>query len=197
MNLIIGITGPTGSGKSSASKLCHKYNMKHIDCDIIARRAVEKDSDGLLAVVAAFGNDILNPNGTLNRKALAAKAFSTQKNTELLNRTIFPFITELVLKETNQGNILLDAPTLFESGINAICFKTIAILSDEQTRLKRIITRDHITEKEALLRINAGKNDDFYFKNADYIIYNNKTEQEFLAEFEQTITQILQQGENL
>lgn len=195
MNFIIGLTGPTGSGKSSASKACLELGLKLVDCDKIARVAVEKDSDGLKAVVSAFGKGILNTDGTLNRKALAKIAFSSKEKTALLNDTIFPFIKELVLNETKQGKILLDAPTLFESGINEICFKTVAVLSDKQNRLERIIKRDSLTKEEALLRMSAGKDDDFYLKNADYIIYNNHSEDIFLSEFKHLISEIL--GEDL
>ena len=196
MSIIIGLTGPTGSGKSSACKLCKSYGLKHVDCDLLARKAVEKGSDGLKALVSAFGDEILNADGSLNRKLLAKIAFSEKHKTELLNTTIFPFIRALVLEETKTGNILLDAPTLFESKINDICFKTIAVLSDTNIRLKRIIERDNLTEAEAYTRINAGKPDNFYKEYANYIVYNNKTEAEFLKEFTLALDSILK-GENL
>jgi len=197
MNIIIGLTGPTGSGKSSACKACDELGLKLVDCDKLARTAIEKGSDGLDAVVSAFGDSILNTDGTLNRKALAKIAFSSPEKTKLLNDTIFPFIKKLVLNETKQGKILLDAPTLFESGINDICFKTVAVLSSNQNRLERIIKRDNLTKEEALLRMSAGKDDDFYLKNADYIIYNNDSENAFLEEFKQVLSEILELGENL
>ncbi len=196
MSIIIGLTGPTGSGKSSACKLCESYGLKHVDCDLLARKAVQKGSDGLKALVNAFGNEIINPDGTLNRKLLAKIAFSDKAKTELLNATIFPFIRALVLEETKDGNILLDAPTLFESKIDNICTKTIAVLSDKEIRLKRIIARDDLTEAEALTRISAGKTDNFYKTYANYIVYNNKTEEEFLKEFSLVLESILK-GENL
>lgn len=196
MSIIIGLTGPTGSGKSSACKLCESYGLKHIDCDLLARKAVEKGSNGLKALVNAFGSGILNQDGTLNRKLLAKIAFSEKAKTELLNATIFPFIRALVMEETKSGNILLDAPTLFESKIDNICFKTIAVLSDKEIRIKRIIARDSLTEEEALTRISAGKTDNFYKEYANYIVYNNKTEEEFLKEFSLVLESILK-GENL
>ncbi len=191
MNIIIGLTGPTGSGKSSACKACDELGLKLVDCDKIARTAVEKGSDGLNAVVSAFGDSILNTDGTLNRKALAKIAFSSPEKTQLLNNTIFPFIKKLVLNQTKQGKILLDAPTLFESGIDSICHKTIAVLSNKQNRLERIMKRDCLTEEEAVLRMSAGKDDDFYLKNADYIIYNNRSERAFIEEFKQVLSEIL------
>ena len=197
MKITIGLTGPTGAGKSSAAKLCESFCLNHIDCDKLARKAVEKGSDGLHALVKAFGNDILNPDETLNRKKLASIAFATKEKTQLLNDTTFPFIKQLVLKATEKGNTLLDAPTLFESGLDNICFKTIAVLCDKQTRLNRIIKRDNLTEEQAVTRMNAGKDDAFYIENADYIIYNNNGEGEFLKQFELTLTEILKLGENL
>lgn len=197
MKIIIGLTGPTGAGKSSAAKLCEKLNLQLVDCDKVARQAVEKGSDGLKALVTAFGDGILNPDGTLNRRKLASIAFASPDKTQLLNDTTFPFIKELVLKGTEKGNTLLDAPTLFESGINEICFKTVAVLCQKQIRKARIMTRDNLTEEEALLRMKAGKDDAFYIKNADYIIYNNSGEVEFLNQFEATLTEILKLGENL
>lgn len=191
MTKVIGLTGPTGAGKSSAAAVCKKLSIKHIDCDILARKAVEKGTNGLNAVVNAFGNDILNSDGSLNRKALAQKAFCDKMSTQLLNETLLPFIKELVLKEIEGEFVLLDAPTLFESGINEICFKTVAVLSDSQIRLDRIMKRDNITKDAALLRINAGKTDDFYIKNCDFVIYNNKDEQTFNNEFSNLLREIL------
>ena len=191
MSIVIGLTGPTGSGKSSAAKLCEKHGIKLVDCDKIARKATEKGSGALKDLSEVFGMDILNGDGSLNRKVLAVKAFSTKENTELLNKTIFPFIKELVLNEIDSDRVLLDAPTLFESGINSICFKTVAVLADTDIRLKRIINRDDLTETEARIRMSAGKSDNFYNENADYIIYNNSDEQTFLENFENVLAEIL------
>lgn len=170
---IIGLTGPTGAGKSSLKNAAENLGFKVIDCDKFARKAVEKGTEGLKALVNVFGEDILLSDGNLNRKALAKKAFSSAENTEILNKTLLPFIVDLVMAECDSEYVLLDAPTLFESGLNAKCNATIAVLADKQTRLSRICERDSISKDEAILRINAGKTDDFYKENADYIIYNN------------------------
>ncbi len=170
---IVGLTGPTGAGKSSLSHIAENFGFKVIDCDILARKAVEKGTDGLKALVDAFGEDILSIDGNLNRKALAKKAFCSKENTELLNKTLLPFIIELVLNECDKDFILLDAPTLFESGLNEKCACTIAVLAELETRLSRICKRDGISKEAAILRINAGKTDEFYKQNADYVIYNN------------------------
>lgn len=192
MSIILGLTGPTGAGKSSASAVCETLGIKHIDCDIIARKATEKGEKGLLAVVNAFGEDILNTDGTLNRKALAEKAFKNRESTELLNKTLLPIIKEMVLSEITGCNVVLDAPTLFESGVDEICDKTLAVLSDKEIRLKRILARDNITKEQALLRINAGKTDDFYKEKCDFVIYNNDDENTFKNDFLNLLKEIFE-----
>lgn len=179
MRKIIGLTGPTGSGKSSVREIGEKLGFKVIDCDLVSRKATEKNSDGLKALVAAFGQDILLADGALNRGLLAKKAFESEEKTDLLNKTILPFIVELVKKEIGEGDYIIDAPTLFESGLDGICDKTVAVLADSEKRLKRIIERDGLTIKDALIRTNAEKNDGFYIGRADYVVYNNDKEKEF------------------
>ena len=190
MSIVIGLTGPTGSGKSSASKIAENFGFQVIDCDKTAREATEKGTEGLKALVSVFGEDILLSDGNLNRKALANKAFKDKASTDLLNKTILPYIADLVVKQAAGQDTLLDAPTLFESGINKICDKTVAVLADRDIRLKRIITRDNLTLKEAEIRINAGKDEKFFKENADYLLYNNDDENAFLKRFSDILKEI-------
>ena len=150
-----------------------------------------------MAVTEVFGNDILNEDGSLNRAALAHKAFATQENTELLNKTIFPYITDLVKQEITSDRVLLDAPTLFESGIDNMCDEVIAIISDEKTRLERIIDRDGIDEEAAMLRIKAGKDDNFYIEKTDNIVYNDCEISVLKLKIQKLITKILEEYDNV
>ena len=118
MSIVIGLTGPTGSGKSSASKIAEEFGLRVIDCDKSAREVTEKGTECLKALGSVFGEDILLADGNLNRKALAALAFKDRESTERLNKTILPYIADLVVKQAAGQDTLLDAPTLFESGIN-------------------------------------------------------------------------------
>ena len=187
MSIVIGLTGPTGAGKSSLTKTAEEYGFKVIDCDKSARIATEKGSEGLSALVKAFGEGILNSDGTLNRKALAEIAFKTPEKTELLNKTLLPFISRIVISEADCEKVLLDAPTLFESGIDSICSFTVAVLADKDIRLDRIMKRDNIDKPSALLRISAGKPDDFYIENSDYYIYNNSDEALLIKQFKEIL----------
>lgn len=190
MSVVIGLTGPTGSGKSSASKIAEDFGFQVIDCDKTAREATKKATEGLRALVSVFGEDILLSDGNLNRKALAALAFKDKESTDLLNKTILPYIADLVVKQAAGQDTLLDAPTLFESGINKICNKTVAVLADRDIRLKRIIARDNLTLKEAEIRINAGKDEKFFKENADFVLYNNGDENAFLERFSDILKEI-------
>ncbi len=183
MSTVIGLTGPTGAGKSSVTDIAKNLGFKVIDCDALSRVAVEKGSTGLLALKDAFGDEIITAYGTLDRARLAKIAFKTKENTQLLNKTLLPHITKLVMAQIDAPYVLLDAPTLFESGMQDICKKTVAVLAPVEIRLDRIIERDGITADAARLRINAGKPDEFYIKKADKVFYNNGN----LSDFQSTI----------
>ena len=180
--VIIGLTGPTGAGKSTACKAAEKLGFAVIDADRVAREVTEKGSALLPILKEAFGN-VLNPDGTLCRKKLAAKAFRTPQNTERLNAVMLPAITEKIaqkiktLQSNGQRFILLDAPTLFESGADRLCTATMAVLAPKDVRLSRIMARDKLTKAAAELRMSAGKPDRFYLEHCDRIFNNHGTKE--------------------
>lgn len=180
---IIGLTGPTGSGKSALSKIAERLNYSVIDCDKVARE-VSDETEIINKLADVFGNDILE-NGVLNRKALASVAFATKEKTELLNSIMLPEISKKIeeimntLKVAGKEYILLDAPTLYESGIDKKCDAVIAVLADEKVRKQRIIARDNLTEQQAMDRLSASKEDNFYKEKTVHILYNNGDFDEF------------------
>lgn len=197
MSFVVGLTGPTGAGKSSVTAVAENLGFKIVDCDKLSRVAVEKGSEGLLAVVAAFGDEVLNDDKTLNRAVLAQKAFSTPENTELLNKTLLPYIMTLVKAELDCDLVLLDAPTLFESGADSLCDEVIAVISDEKTRLDRIMARDNIDEEAALLRIKAGKPDEFYIEKTNNIVYNDCELSVLNLKIQKLLTKLMEEYNNV
>ncbi len=193
MSFVIGLTGPTGAGKSSVTDVANKLGFKIVDCDTLARVAVQKGSDGLSDVVKVFGDDVLNSDGTLNRAALAKKAFSSADNTELLNKTLLPHITALVQKEIDEELVMLDAPTLFESGADSLCDEVIVVLANQKIRMSRIMQRDNIDEESALLRIKAGKDDNFYIMRTNNIVYNDCEQSVLNLKFEKLLSKLLEE----
>ncbi|WP_366942213.1 L-threonylcarbamoyladenylate synthase [Eubacterium sp.] len=167
----IGITGPTGAGKGYVCDILRSKGFKVINCDEVARKVTEKGSPLLDKLCEAFGNDILH-GGELDRALLAKRAFDTKEHTRLLNSILHPAICE-ECKRQAQGLTVLDAPQLFEAGLEDDCYKVIAVLADKETRINRIMKRDNIDREAALLRISAQYDDDFFIDNCDYVIYNN------------------------
>ncbi len=180
---VVGLTGPTGSGKSTAREVAAELGFFCIDADKVARDAVRIGSPLLPILQKEFG-DVLNLDGSLNRAKLASAAFCDTANTEKLNSIMLPHIVgriENIIKSSESDFVLLDAPTLFEAGAQKICQRTVGVVADENIRLKRIMERDKITEDAATLRISAGKPTSFYKEKCDYILTNNATADEFCS----------------
>lgn len=167
----VGLTGPTGAGKSYVCEIFRQKGFKIIDCDKIAHELTAKNAPILVELANEFGEDIVK-NGELDRKLLASRAFDTKEHTKKLNSILHPAIAEKC-KEEAQGLTVLDASQLFEANMQNDCYKVIGVLADEDVRIKRIIARDNITEQQAKLRMSAQFDNDYFIDNCDYIIYNN------------------------
>jgi dephospho-CoA kinase len=181
--LIIGLTGPSGAGKGLVASLFATHGIPSIDTDAVYHQLLIPPSDCLDELADRFGQDILCPDGTLNRKALAHRVFSSGNASDHadLNRITHRYVLDRVqemLQEVSSGAcpaILVDAPLLFESGFDRACNKVLVVLAEPSIRLARIMTRDSLTQEEAWERIKAQKPDSFYVQRADAVIYNNGT----------------------
>ena len=176
--LIIGITGPTGSGKSSLRLCFESRGFAVIDSDRAARDITEPGSPALERLSEAFGSDIINSDGTLDRAKLAHRAFASREKTNLLNSITHPLIAELVWQRVCEAHesgrhAAVEAPLLFEAGWQKWCDFTVSVLAPEEQRLKRIMRRDRLTEHAARERIAAQNGDDFYRDRSNYVIYND------------------------
>lgn len=170
----VGLTGPTGAGKSYVCEIFRQKGFKIIDCDKIAHELTAKNAPILAELAREFGEDVVK-NGELDRKLLASRAFDTKEHTKKLNSILHPAIIKKC-KEEAQGLTVLDASQLFEANMQNDCYKVIGVLADEDVRIKRIIARDNITEQQAKLRMSAQFDNDYFIDNCDYIIYNNGEE---------------------
>lgn len=197
MKFIIGLTGQSGSGKTTLYEKAIEMGFFVINCDEVVHSLYEKrEMAELLAGV--FSKEIIK-DGKINRAALAQKAFSNKENTMLLNQTVLPVIIEeikAIIDNSNSEKIMLDAPTLFESGADKLCNATIGVLADKKKRLERIISRDNIESKAADLRLSAEKSNDFYVENCDFVIYNETTIDELKSKFEGLLKSILGGSKN-
>lgn len=175
---VYGLTGPTGSGKGFVSELLGKKNYLVIDTDRISHNVTSDGSPAVAGLCSVFGEEIKRPDGSLDRKLLAGKAFSSEESRQKLNAVVHPYITAEILRiiKENDGKgykaVFLDAPVLFDTELPKYCTKIVTVSADEQTRLKRIINRDRISLKEAGLRVKAQMSDREYREKADIVIRN-------------------------
>lgn len=178
---ILGITGPTGAGKTTVSKIFEKNGIKVVDGDILAREIVEVGKPALKELKEALGEEIINDDGTLNRKKTATIAFSDPEKLATLNRITHHYIKEEFLKIASEydGDILgFDGAVILESDVKYLFTKILSVIADEDIRLKRITSRDNITQDEGRLRISSQKNNEFYIENSDFLVYNNGEDME-------------------
>ncbi len=177
---IIGVTGSSGAGKTEVCKILQKkYDAEIIDADTVAKKLSKKGTVYLNSIVNHFGEDIVYKNGALNRKKLASMIYEDNQKREQLNRCTFDFIVQEIKKRINRVNhkdmILIDAPLLFESGLDSICDSVIVILAQPEEQIKRICKRDGITEEMAKKRLNAQNTNEYFKEVGDIIIVNDKT----------------------
>ncbi len=176
MKKIVGLTGKTGAGKSTVSMFFKENGAYIIDGDIVARKVLEDDKSLLAKLEEEFA-DILNEDGSLNRKALARKAFSSPEKTQLLNSILHPAINEKIENEAENAFkthdvVIVDAAAIIESGFADKCDILLVCHAPIEVRKERIMKRDSISEEDALVRIEGQKDDVFYVSRADIVINN-------------------------
>ncbi len=186
MRTVIGITGPTGAGKSLFAKAAEEKGFFVIDCDKVAHKE-SANKEMLTLLCERFGNDLLK-DGKLERKLLAKRAFASKQDTEDMNNIMLPFIVKSIEKKMeDKSKVLLDAPTLFESGLHKCCDAVIGILADESLRQNRIISRDNLSLEDAKIRLSAAQDDDFFNTRCDAVIINNGDKQDFMKKAESVL----------
>ncbi len=175
----IGLTGPTGAGKSTVAAYLADQGFPCVDADAAAREITAVGSPTLLPLADTFGQDILLANGALDRKKLAARAFADPAATARLNAITHPAIIALMdkkaaaLQAAGAKAVIIDAPLLFEAGMEKNCDHTVAVVAPDRVRCQRIMQRDGISTDAALLRMQAQPSADFYKARAEVVLENN------------------------
>ena len=177
--IVLGITGPTGAGKTTVSLLLEGQGIKVIDTDILARKIVEPGKPALSEIREHFGESVFDADGKLKRADLAKIVFSDPDELLVLNEITHKYIAREVEEEIKSysGDIIgIDGAALIESGINERCDKVMCVVADDEVRKKRIMERDRLTPDQAEARMAAQKNNAFYIENSDFVVYNNDRE---------------------
>lgn len=174
---VIGITGGTGAGKTTALDVIRKLGGLIIDCDAVYHDLTVNSKDMLSELESTFGGVI--SNGILDRKALGRIVFADETKLETLNRLTHRYVKAEVSRlisdwEKNGGTLsAIDAIALIESGLSEMCDFTVAVTAPKEVRAKRIMAREGIDLDYALLRINAQKPDSFFKESCDFTLVND------------------------
>ncbi len=170
--VVLGITGGTGSGKTSALEAIRDLGGVIIDCDAVYHEMLDKDADLRHAIEVKF-HGVFNSDGTLNRKKLGELVFENKERMAQLNEVIYQFLVPEIQKRAREGYLTaIDAINLIESGVGELCDRTIAITAPAELRVRRIMARDGIDERYARMRMSAQKSDEFYRSKCDYELSN-------------------------
>lgn len=179
MKMLIGLTGKTGSGKSSAAKIFESLGAFVADCDKIAHEVL-RDEKVKQELCVLFSPDILDKNGEIDRKALGSIVFSDKEKLNRLNGVVHGAIVKKCVElceKSGKDICLMDGSELESSGADKLCRHIIVITANEEIRLERIMARDNIDRDSALRRIKAQSD---YSKEA--IVVDNSESEEVLSE---------------
>lgn len=198
---VVGLTGQTGAGKTTVSRLFEAEGIAVINADTVARQVVARGSSCLSAMQRVFGDSILLPDGQMNRKAVAALIFSDEAARARYQAIIYPYITRMIRQqaekfaENGSRIILLDAPTLFESGIDRFCSAVISVIAPHDVRRTRIIERDALTDIQAEQRMNAQHTEAFFRAHSDAVIENHGSKSALSETVGQVVRMLRQKAE--
>lgn len=189
----IGLTGGIAAGKSMVSDILASLGAWILDADAISREVVEPGTEGLKAVAAEFGENVLMPDGTLDRRALGAEVFGNAQKLERLNGILHPMIKAEMLRRASEIEekhpkdiVIFDVPLLIESGWQDVADEVWLVSAPIDERIRRIAMRDGLDEKQAMERISAQMTDEQKAQYSDVIIDNGGS----IQELEETVTKL-------
>jgi len=193
---IIGITGGTGSGKTTVLGVLKEFGARVIDCDALYHDMLETNRAMLGEIEARFPGVI--QNGVLDRKALGRIVFADEKALADLNAITHRYVVEEVdrllaqWREENVSVAAIDAIALIESGLGERCDVLIGVTAPEEVRVRRIMERDGVSEEYARMRVAAQKPASFFIENCDCVLESNApTSDEFRQRCRAFFTEML------
>lgn len=192
---IIGITGGTGCGKTTALNELERRGALLIDCDAVYHRMLETDRPMLDEIEKYFPGAVID--GKLDRKALGAVVFTDEEALRDLNiithRHINLEIRRILREHAMNGGTLaaIDAIELFSSGLAKRCTVTIGVIADREVRIDRIMRRDGISREYAMMRVNAQRPNEYFIQKCSHVLENNGSQEEFIEKCRKTFEEVL------
>ena len=196
-SLLIGLTGGIASGKSTVLQHLRQAGYSVIDADKLGHKVLEQGNPGYNKVVKCFGNEILNPDGSVNRTALGRIVFVDAEKLKQLNEISHPIIAEMIQKEFEEfvseskgGIVFLEAALLIEANWYKVCGQIWVVTLDPTFALRRLQERDNLSKSEAKLRIAAQIDQQEHMKYADVILNNEGTPEELYTQTQQALHEL-------
>ncbi len=192
--ITLGITGGIGSGKSYIAKKFASLGIMGIDTDRVSKEIYLSGKPCYRELLDFFGQEILSPDGEISRPKLSEIVFSDDAKRKKLNEITHKYILDecraFLSERAKSGDKVayVEAPLLYESGFDKECDFVCAVIADEDARIHRIVKRDGISAQEAKLKIQKQKSNDFFRKNADFVIENGLHQ-----EVEDSVREVLNQ----
>lgn len=196
---IIGLTGGTGTGKTTALEVLRGMGALCLDCDEVYHELTETSAELREALERRFGS-VYGADGQLDRKKLGAVVFSDAAALSELNAITHGFVNEEVKRRLRDfamtGGTLaaIDAIALFESGADRLCTDTFGVIAPRKVREARIMAREGISRDYARLRIDAQQSDEYYIERCTGILENSGTKAEFAAKCTAAFTEVIENG---
>jgi dephospho-CoA kinase len=183
--LRVGLSGGIGSGKSTVARRLAEHGAVIVDADLLAREVVEPGTDGLAEIVAAFGEDVLDASGALNRAALAARVFTDDEARRTLNGIVHPRVgartAEIMAAAPEEAVVVHDVPLLVENGLAPAYHLVLIVHADQEERVRRLVESRGMPEADARARIASQAGDDQRRAVADVWLDNSGTQDEVHA----------------
>jgi dephospho-CoA kinase len=183
--LKIGLTGGIGSGKSTASSIMAKLGSYIFDADAEAKKILDNNKEVQKNIIEEFGSDVLDHDGSIDKKKLAAVDFQDEDHQIILNSIIHPFVFkeldkqfEKISNKNKHTSFIVDGALILESGIDQHLDSIVLIASLLKYRIERALKRGNLSREDILRRIDLQWTDEQKAEIADHTIYNNGTEKE-------------------